>query len=270
VKGALLRRGVATLPTPMVRAVGRAQFRYPALRRLLLRVNAQLTESEGVIGRGVGAGLLFNATGGYPGYLLGTSEPEEQEMIKRLLAPGAVFYDIGANVGFFSTLAARLVGPQGHVYAFEPFPESAARARANAALNNFDHVTVVEAAVSRGNGRLTLALSDSSATHHLATGVEGLLVDVVGIDMWRADANAPAPTLVMIDTEGAELDVLEGMSNLLREHRPWVLCEVHWLGDAFTDYFAEQLEPLGYRLSNLHGGPVPSGAVRWHAVLDPQ
>jgi FkbM family methyltransferase len=221
-----------------------------------------------VIAHGAGRGLRFEATGGYPGYLLGTSEPEEQAFLEEHLGPGDVFYDIGANIGFFSTVGGRLVLPGGSVFAFEPFPESAARARENAARNGFGHVIVVEAAVGGEMGRTTLAFGESSATHRLSTG-PGIEVDVISVDLWRKQTGARPPTLVLIDAEGAELDVLAGMKATIEEAKPIILCEVHWLGAAFDDYVGEALIPLGYRLSALDGD-LPVGRARWHAVLDPR
>lgn len=261
------------LPVGVVSALGRLQFRIPLLRRLALRANADLTEREGVIAHGIGSGLRFDARGGQPGYLLGTSEPDEQEVLSRHLGPGDVFYDIGANIGFFSTLAARLVGPSGQVHAFEPFAESAERARRNAALNGFDHVQVIEAGVSDRAGAMRLALSSTSTLHRLASDGEdgeGPQVRVVSIDGWRAgDTGVRSPSLVMIDVEGAELEVLAGMRDTLREHRPVVLCEVHWLGERFLSFVESELTPLGYALSALEG-PAAIGVDRWHALLVPR
>jgi len=263
-----VHRVLRRLPPGLVRALGRLQFRYAALRWISQRLNPRLTEAEGVIARGIGAGLRFNATGGQPGYLLGTSEPLEQELLRRHLQPEGVFYDIGANIGFFSTLAGRLVAPGGSVWAFEPFPASAQRARANATLNGFAHVTVIEAAVGRESGRMTLALGRGPTQHRLISDSRGVQVDVLSIDAWQRRVGAPAPTLVMIDVEGAELDVLEGMMGVLTEQRPLVACEVHWLGDDFHGFVESRLSPLGYVLSSLDG-QAHAGIERWHALLRP-
>ncbi len=265
------QRLLAAIPTPIVRMVGRAQFRHPALGRAIRAVSGRLTRDEGVIAHGVGRGLRFSAEGGYPGYLLGTSEPQEQAILERHLGPGSVFYDIGANVGFFAVLAGGLVGATGSVWAFEPAPASAARARANAQRNGFAHVTVVEAAVGASRGRATLTFGASSAEDRLDGGAQegGVVVDVIGVDEWRAECGAPPPTLVMIDVEGAELDVLEGMRATLERHRPTIVCEVHWLGEKFTGYVARELQPLGYELAAVGGGEVRSDPARWHALITP-
>src|SRR4051794_40762390 len=103
----ILHKVVALLPTRWVRSAGQLQFRYPLLFGPLVRMSQGLVDRDGIIQRGLGKGLQFNATGGYPGYLFGTSESEEQSLLGKLLRPGAVFYDIGANIGFYSTLAGR-------------------------------------------------------------------------------------------------------------------------------------------------------------------
>jgi hypothetical protein len=73
---------------------------------------------------------------------------------------------------------------------------------------------------------------------------------------------------VMIDVEGAEIDVLDGMRQALVDHHPVVCCEVHWLGERFLEYCSNVLRPLGYGVRNLDGGPPPKdGFHRWHAVL---
>jgi len=89
----------------------------------------------------------------------GNLETAVQEALVRHLGPGDVFYDIGANLGFFSLLAAHLVGlGEGHVYAFEPAPDNARAIRENAELNSIRNVAVIDKAVSArsGTGRLQI------------------------------------------------------------------------------------------------------------------
>jgi FkbM family methyltransferase len=261
-------RFLGLIPPWLVSLIGRFQFRVPAVRRVVSGLAPRLTERTGTIAHGVGQALRFTAAGGYPGYLLGTSEPDEQRFLQRHLHPGAVFYDIGANIGFFSTIAGRLVGPAGSVWAFEPLPESADAARRNAELNHFRHVHVIEAAVSSGDGLQTLRVTKSSATHKLATTASGAgpTVEVLAIDSWRSRTGAPLPSLVQIDVEGAVLNVLRGMVETLKLSRAIVLCEVHWIGGELTEFVETQLTPFGYALSALDGQPS-SSLSRWHAVL---
>jgi FkbM family methyltransferase len=265
---AVLDRLLGAVPPRAIRFVGQAQFRHPLLRRATRRLDGLMTGREGVIRHGIGAGLRFDATDGQPGYLLGTSEPDEQAALAGLLSPGDVFYDIGANIGFFSTLGARLVGPEGRVFAFEPFERCAERARRNAALNGFGQVSVVGAAVGASDGHVLLELGEGTTTNKVSAD-SGVRVAQVTIDGWMAATSAPPASVVMIDIEGAEIDALQGMLQLLREHRPVVLCEVHWLGSQFVDFVANTLTPLGYETTPLGGGPIPTTNDRWHALLSP-
>ena len=71
-------------------------------------------------------------------YWLGTYEPELQEAVRKLVKPGEVIYDVGANIGYVSLLLAKAAGETGKVYAFEALPENAERWRKNMELNGMD------------------------------------------------------------------------------------------------------------------------------------
>jgi FkbM family methyltransferase len=262
------RMAVSRLPPGLLRRIGRLQFHSSALRSVIVRLNRRLTAGEGTIRYGIGAGLRFDPSTGYPGYILGTTEPHEQAIVARYVKPGDVFYDIGANIGFFSTLAGRLVGPMGSVWAFEPHPGSADRARRNAKLNSFDHVTVEQAAVGREGGEARLELGDSSAAHRLTPRGDGPRVRVVSLDAWVAKRRAPLPTFIKMDVEGSEIDALNGMIGVIKSALPVILVEIHWRGAACEAFFREHLEPLGYMMTALEG-PVPTEESRWHALLAP-
>lgn len=261
---------ISRLPSEWIRWIGRQQFKYPLVGPMIGWVGRKVLASEGVIRYGVGAGLRFDAQGGTAGFLFGTAEPEEQAALERYLRPGGVFYDIGANVGFFATLAARLVGSTGKVYAFEPNPACAARVRRNAELNSFSHLEVVEAAVSRSSGRTHLHLGVITGGSSIVgeKGQGAIEVAQLSIDDFRARGSR-GPTLVMIDAEGAEIDVLEGMSETIRSCRPVIMCEVHWIGDLFLKHCRQHLVPLGYAIRSLTGEEFPATPARFHVVLEP-
>jgi FkbM family methyltransferase len=224
---------------------------------------------KGKIMQGIGAGLDFDATDGFPGYLLGTSEPQEQYILDQLLEPGETFYDVGANIGFYSTLAGRLVGSTGRVYAFEPFPKSAGFARLNAEMNNFSHVQVIEAAVTQQNTTVTLSVAESSAHHstaHSEYGEKSIQVKGMSIDSFL-QGDVRKPDVIMIDVEGAEMEVLYGMTETIEVHKPTIMCEVHWIGDDFTKFCDQILFPLDYTVSTYFGEPIPKNLERYHALL---
>ena len=150
----LLLAIASRLPGGLLRRIGAWQWTGPLARKLVAAGSRWIRTQDVVISHGIGAGLKFNAGGANPGYALGTSEPPVQDALARLVKPGDVAYDIGANVGFFTVLLGRLVGPTGAVAAFEPLPPTAEALRKNAALNGFVHVTVFAHAVGRAAARL--------------------------------------------------------------------------------------------------------------------
>jgi FkbM family methyltransferase len=265
----MLRRLVALLPPRVIRFFGRLQW-VPVIGPVVRFVGTRLVSGRGTMKYGVGAGLQFDATGLAPGFVLGTTDPLEQEALTRYLLPGGVFYDIGANVGFFCVLAARLVGDHGKVYAFEPHPKYAARLRANAAANGFTWVEVVEAAASDADGETTLNLEGLSCPS-IAFGAagQGVRVPTVTVDRLIRERGFRPPRYVVIDAEGAEMRVLSGMLDTLRTHRPVVLTEVHWLGREFEEFIDRHVRPLGYTMRTLDGRPVRKEKVRYHALLLP-
>lgn len=270
----MLRSLLSLLPPNVLRFVGRLQFKVPFLRPFIQAAARRFAAADGVIRHGVGAGLRFNATGSAVGYLLGTSEIEEQELLARLLKPGDTFYDIGANVGFYSTISARLVGPNGHVYAFEPYGPSAEMAKRNAHLNNFSNVTVIQAAVGSEEGDVHLDTHTGQLSTHYRIARDNsrstLEVPVTSIDLYAKRHKLHGPNVVMIDVEGGEIDVLRGMLTTLRSYRPIVMCEVHWTGDAFKRLVVGHLAELGYVASTYEGSPLPTMTSRYHALLQPR
>lgn len=258
------------VPPSWIRWVGRLRARFPSLGPVVSWMARDVLAGEGVIRHGVGAGLRFDARRGSGGYLLGTTEPEEQAALARYLKAGDVFYDLGANIGFFAVLAARLVGQSGRVYAFEPNPECTSQVRRNAEINGFTQVEVIEAAVSSKSGRARLHLGDTNLSSMIARGDEsGIEVALTSVDDFVREKSARPPNLVMIDVEGAEIEVLRGMRETIARHRPVIMCEVHWIGADFFAYCAEHLTPAGYNVEPLDGKPFPIEPDRFHALLMP-
>lgn len=255
------------------RRIAHKQHTNPLVRAIWSRVSRSLREREVTILDGPGRGLRINLHGSAVTFATGTAERPLQEALTRELKPGATFYDIGANIGFVTLIAARLVGPTGRVVAFEPVPKNVAAIKENLALNGIDWVDVQETAMARHSGTASLIVSDVSAFSRLAsvnvpTGArETIEVRVDSVDEFLACGSAPAPDVVKIDVEGAELEVIEGMRNTLSEHRPVILCEIH---DCNAQY-VELVNSLGYEPINLDADiPVEQGGRNAHTLARPK
>ncbi len=166
-------------------------------------------------------------------YAEGTVEPRVQEILKNYLRPGMTFYDIGANIGFFSLLAARLSGEQGKVISFEADPEVAVRFRGHVERNRFQTISLQEKAVWSETRSVTFVRADVKTSPDRGLGHVDLSVtagDTVQVEAVSLDdfaCHAPMPDFVKCDAEGAEVHVFRGAQNLLTQKRPIVLCEIH-------------------------------------------
>lgn len=226
-----------------------------------------------MVATGHGAGLLLETdtlavthVQAY-GLVRGVLETGVQEALRRHVGGGSVVYDVGANIGFFSLLAARFAGPDGAVEAFEPLPANAAGIRRNLALNDARTVSVHEVAVGSSSGRAQLLSVDEGSWSHLADRgwhprTQAVLeVDVVTIDELVAGGQRP-PGIVKIDVEGSEIAVLEGMRETIREHAPAIVCELH----ATNSEFLDAIDGLGYEACNLDGPEPIAGAGPVHVL----
>lgn len=184
------------------------------------------------IAKGYAKGLLFRAGRGNPEYIFGTYELPVQEKLASLLKPGMVFYDVGANIGFFTIIAANIVGPNGKVYAFEPLLENTEVVRHNVSINHFPQVQVFQKAVTSTSGKERLFIAGFSGGSALETGdkppdlIGEINVETVSIDDLVRGEVIQAPDVVKIDVEGAEVNVLEGMRDTIQKHRPVVIYEI--------------------------------------------
>lgn len=244
--------------------------------RILVRtIVGKAMASHGRILRGAGRGLRFDPTGGSLHYILGPIIRYEEEALVRFLKNGSIFYDIGSNIGFYAIVGARLVGTTGKVFAFELFPESAEAIRRNARLNRQTNVTVDGRAVDQESGWMNLALTEIPEMHRLDVGSgrkhlpERHQVQTVSIDDFVFVEHAPPPSVGLIDVEGAEFRVLEGMRRTMKEYRPLVICENHWLVDEMQEFCRTDLPRLGYTVSRLGGGEIPDRPTWYHFILMP-
>jgi FkbM family methyltransferase len=147
---------------------------------------------------------------------LGLFEPPETSLVRRLLKPGDTFLDVGAHIGWFTTIASRLVGDDGAVIACEPYPANAAALKENLALNNAQNVRLVEMALGSEPGELSLALAGDSGGISALDWGQGERVTATMTTLDEVTAEVPAITLLKMDVEGWEAHVLRGGSAALR------------------------------------------------------
>ena len=228
---------------------------------------------ECVIRRGPLAGRKFRCSLKLErNYWLGTWEKDLVEFFEAHLREGDVAYDIGAHKGYFSLIAASLVGETGFVVAFEPNPANRTMAQENSDLN------------SDLGSRLRFeefALSDASHTVRFTGGVNstvGHLVDddatnaydvqAISLDDYVAGADHP-PSFIKMDIEGEEKRALPGIVETLKAHSPTLVIEVH--DQESADSLFSVSEQANYRIESLIGEAIESseafaGRTHWVGV----
>jgi FkbM family methyltransferase len=190
---------------------------------------------------------------GEHGYWLGSYEINKRKAFEREILPDQVVYDVGANVGFYSLLAAQLTGEGGKVYAFEPLGRNVEYIRKHAALNRFENISIFEAAVADQSGEALFDPGASIAMGHISDSGT-LSVRQVSLDALLASGEILAPDVMKIDVEGAEYAVLQGAKNLLSSHRPLIFLDTH--GRDVHARTLGLLEELGYYFEVLDGRPL--------------
>lgn len=148
-------------------------------------------------------------------------EQYETKLFRQSLTEGMTVVDIGANIGYYTLLASRLVGNNGKVFAFEPELENYALLVRNIKLNGYENVIPVKKAVSSRTGKADLFLNKENGAHGFLPDREGIVgvttVETVSLDQYFKGREHPID-VIKIDVEGAELAVLQGMSNIIRKN----------------------------------------------------
>jgi FkbM family methyltransferase len=190
---------------------------------------------------------------GNHGYWLGSYEMDKCIRFAKAVPPGGVIFDLGGNVGYYTLISAIRAGERGKVFVFEPLPRNLDFLKRHLALNRIGNVTVVEAAVSDRSG--TVRFEADSSTSKGRIGAGGTLeVKSISLDEWIDQGLLPAPDLLKIDIEGAELWALQGARRILAAAHPPIFLSTH-SGKVHKDCL-DFLEALSYRLSSLDNRPL--------------
>lgn len=153
---------------------------------------------------------------------LGSFEQGERRLVARHLKQGEIFLDIGANVGLFTVIAAKCVGPSGGVWAVEPSARTREMLQRNIQINSLTNVRVFACGVSDKSGTLMLneSVAGLDALNSFTTPLEAGPCERVQVPVTTLDelicGNAPQkPTMIKIDVEGWERHVLQGGAGFL-------------------------------------------------------
>jgi FkbM family methyltransferase len=229
-----------------------------------LRTRGERYRSVTVLGRRLQLDIT-DRTGRHPFFYGTPYEPGVTDVIVTALRAGDVFVDVGANVGYFTLLAAALTGPEGRVIAFEPNPANCAVLERSLAANAFTNVELhpyaaaerrmacaLEIAGTNSNGTLLDAPVGTDAAQHMA--IEAVAIDDVLGALPRVD-------IVKMDIEGAEPRAFQGMRELVRLHRPVLITEfspelIERVSRVAPVSFLDQLRAADYELFVL-GPAVP-------------
>lgn len=185
-------------------------------------------------------------------------ERYELTLFQALLRPGDVVLDLGANIGYYTTIAAAGVGPTGQVYAFEPDRENLVILTENLRYNGHTNVTVVPCGVGAEPGQLQLYVCEENRGDHrlypvAAESRKSYTVETIALDTFWPElpprSTPPRPTLIKMDIQGFEYFALQGMRRYLQQTPDLIL---------FTEFWPQALMQAGVR----------SPQVYWQALQD--
>lgn len=206
-------------------------------------------------------------------YTRGVWEENLTGIFEKLIRPKMVVVDLGANVGYYTLLAAEKVGEEGKVFAFEPEPSRFRLLEKNVGVNDCSNVVLVQKAVSDRTGvtRLYLDPRHNKGDHRLYNsfdGRESVAVDTTRLDDFFKDGNYRID-LIKMDIQGAEMAALEGMEKVLKKNDDLVLITEFWPagmeGFGFSPIkFLTTLVRNGFRLH------IPVGDMRSIEEIGPE
>lgn len=205
--------------------------------------------------------LKANLTNPEHQYLYFYGTHDERYIVTKLLKlikPGDICWDVGANIGFYTCLLASLVEDSGAVVAFEPAAHTCGYLKENVSLNQFTNVTVVnkglgdkqeqrllhysEAGLAEGTASLKYADGRAASERVTLNTIDNLIPEL------------PTPDFIKIDVEGYQLEVLRGAEHCLKTHAPLLMAELRDVGETNRAIFGEiedYVADLGYQLYEI-------------------
>ena len=171
-------------------------------------------------------------------------EPLETDLVKKVIQSGDVVIDVGANIGYYTLIFAKLVGKNGKVYAFEPDPMNFNILKKNVEINGYNNVILTDKAVSNKLETTKLYLSKNLGGHRLYSSAEGnkfVEVQTTKLDDFFKDKPKKV-NFIKLDIEGFEYVALKGMRQLIKKNNDIVIM-TEFLPSGLQDF---GLEPKDY------------------------
>lgn len=163
--------------------------------------------------------------------IYGVHEEFKTEFVKKEISKGDVVLDIGANIGYYTLIFAKLVGEEGKVFAFEPDPDNFALLKKNIEINGYRNVILIPKAVSNETGKTKLFLcEDNKGDHRIYDphdGRKSIEVEVIRLDDYYKSYNGKIDFIKM-DIQGAEGGAIQGMSLLLQKNKGLKIMTEFW------------------------------------------
>jgi FkbM family methyltransferase len=233
-------------------------------RSLRFQVRGRLLGKPTIVPYGSTSKLeILPATGASALAYANPLELNEVNAWRRILTPGDLFVDAGANIGSFSVIAAEMGA---RILAIEPDPHAAATFRRNMELNGFEY-ELIEAAVADREGQAQFSIGKGVLNHILTDGDSGRHIRTITLDALLEEAFVSG---LKLDVEGAELLALKGAQRALAEHRIAYL-QLEWNPQSSVNFSAARdeihalLSGFGYELCR----PDESGQLHPLQSLEP-
>jgi len=182
-------------------------------------------------------------------------EKNSTNQLKKILAPGMKIVEIGANIGYYALIEAKLIGEQGHIYAFEPSPYSLSFLKRNIKLNNYHNIEVFQKAIGAENTKSRFFIADKSNLSSFIKRegtVDNIEVEIIKLDDFLKNKKVD---FIRMDIEGYEKEVLKGLENTLsKEDAPkYLFIEIHSVllhkKNSSAEKIIRYLEEFGYSVT---------------------
>ena len=178
---------------------------------------------------------------------LSYGKPHEKivtSIMKKIVKEGDCVIDIGAHIGFYSLFLAKMVGKNGHVYAFEPSSQNFELLKKNIKINGYQNITPVQCGISNKTGTCKLYLAYNSVGHRLyeigdksVAYKETVEIQTLSLDDYFKNRESNPVRLIKMDIEGSEGWAFEGMRNILDKNHDVTL---------ITEYGPYTMNESGY------------------------